>query len=243
MQPPLKLLQLNIEGSKHLDRIIPFLKQERPDVACLQELNEPDIKAFEEASGLRCAFVPMHVNVAGVRHGFGIFTRGAPEGFFEQQYGGSASATLPAGAPSGRKEMHDTRWYKLASVDLKWGEEVFRIATTHLPATDRGEATDFQREDAQRLLHILGERGEFVLTGDFNAPRGRKIASLFISKYKDNIPPEITTSIDGAIHRAGQLPYMVDYIFSTPGYAVSNVRGHTGLSDHWGFTADISKLV
>src|SRR3569623_473248 len=115
----------------------------------------------------------------------------------------------------------------LAMADIERDGEMFRIATTHFPVTAHGEATDFQREDMKNLLSLLEKEGEFVLTGDFNAPRGGEIFAELASRYKDNIPPTITTSIDGMLHRAGQLPHMVDGIFSTPGYLVSNVAGHT----------------
>jgi exonuclease III len=32
----MKLININIEGDKHFDTVIPFLEKEKPDVLCLQ---------------------------------------------------------------------------------------------------------------------------------------------------------------------------------------------------------------
>jgi len=81
--------------------------------------------------------------------------------------------------------------------------------------------------------------GETVLTGDFNAPRGREIFSHIASVFKDNVPDHVSVSLDPLHHRAGALPYMVDGIFSTPGYRVTEVEQHFGLSDHTAFSATV----
>src|SRR5688500_15844020 len=39
---PLKLLTLNIEGDRHIDRVRATLKSHLPDIACLQEVLEED---------------------------------------------------------------------------------------------------------------------------------------------------------------------------------------------------------
>jgi exonuclease III len=55
-----RLLSLNIEHSKHLGRLIPFLSEYKPDVVCLQELVASDIEAIQEQTGLAYShFVPM----------------------------------------------------------------------------------------------------------------------------------------------------------------------------------------
>ena len=79
------------------------------------------------------------------------------------------------------------------------------------------------------------------ICGDFNAPRGRPTWDAIAAKYKDNIPEHYKSSID-AMHRAGALPYLVDGIFTTPGYRADNVELHEGISDHKAITATITKL-
>lgn len=243
MSATLKIVHLNIEGSKHLDLVIPFLVAQGPDVVCLQELLSCDIRLLEEELGMRCLFAPMAQDY-GSESGIGIFSRHPSSAERASQYGGRWDDGLVPyvhGDPTRRAGYLSSKFI-LLSCDLKKEGETFHVATTHFPVTPHGEATDFQREDMKRLLGLLEKEGEFVLMGDFNAPRGGEIFSMLSEKYKDNIPPHVTTSIDGAIHRAGQLPHMVDGIFSTPGYEVSNVIGHTGVSDHWAFTAEVKKV-
>ena len=240
MSATLKLAQLNIEGSKHINLVIPFLQAQNPDVVCIQELKEQDIETFEKELKMRHILARMHTGAAGV-NSIGIFTAlplGNPQAYW---YGGQTDTELAEYVHSehDRKLSHDSSKFYLLTADIEKEKEIFHVGTTHFPVTAHGEATDYQREDMARLLLQLEEEGEFVLAGDFNAPRGGEIFAQLAEKYKDNIPLQITTSIDGSLHRAGQLPHMVDGIFSTAGYKVMNVQGHTGVSDHWAFTADV----
>jgi len=52
-----KLIQLNIEGSRHLARVVPFLENEKPDIVCLQELNEKDVPHILDALGETAVYV------------------------------------------------------------------------------------------------------------------------------------------------------------------------------------------
>ena len=242
MSAIIKLVQLNIEGSKHLELVIPFLRKQNPDIACLQEVKQQDLARIEEALSMKSFFAPMHSGTAGI-NGNAILSRLPIMPRTLERYGGYAGEGLidyVHGDPT-KKAAHASSKFMLSVADIEKEGEAFRIATTHFPVTPHGEATDFQREDMKNLLALLKEEGEFVLTGDFNAPRGGEIFAQLAGAYKDNIPASITTSIDGQLHRAGQLPHMVDGIFSTPGYSVSSVEGHTGVSDHWAFSAEVSK--
>src|SRR3989338_8311574 len=56
----IKLISLNIERSKHLNVVLPFLKREKPDVVCIQELLERDIQGFVAAQvGGNYIYAPM----------------------------------------------------------------------------------------------------------------------------------------------------------------------------------------
>ncbi len=240
MSASIKIAQINIEGSKHLERVIPFLKEQKPDVVCLQELKGQDVARFETELDMKCFFSPMHRGAAGV-NGNAILSRLPMGNQHAEQYGGNFEKELQEYVHGNRLAGYHSSKFLLAIADIEKDGELFRVGTTHFPVTDHGEASDYQRKDMATMLELLAKEGEFVVTGDFNAPRGGEIFATLAEKYKDNVPLTITTSIDGSLHRAGQLPHMVDGVFSTPGYAVSNVVGHTGLSDHWGFTATISK--
>lgn len=241
MSATLRLVQLNIEKSKHLELVTPFLRVQEPDVVCLQELMEHDVLQIEKELGMQCVFAPMSLE-QGRSWGVGIFSRLKKTSQRAMQYGGSLDKHLLEYVHGNRREGHASSKFMLIIADIEKEGETFRIGTTHFPVTEKGEVTDFQREDMKKMLELLKEEGEFVLTGDFNAPRGGEIFAMLAKEYKDNVPPHYTTSIDGNIHRAGHLEdRMVDGIFSTPSYEIKNVTMHSGVSDHCAISAEAYK--
>ncbi|HEY5810705.1 MAG TPA: endonuclease/exonuclease/phosphatase family protein, partial [Povalibacter sp.] len=95
----------------------------------------------------------------------------------------------------------------------------------------------------QRLKRALAAYPDYVLCGDFNAPRGRPLFSLFTDELglTDHLPPTVTTTIDPQLHRAGALQLVVDTIFSTPHYQVEDVQVLEGISDHKGILATLRR--
>lgn len=237
----LTLVQLNIERDKHLDRIFPFLQSINPDVVCVQEVTDHTIPRFEHELGYHSFFVPMYRRVengVAFKQGVAVFSKVPFSKTWSQQYGGFVGP-LPEYVQTDPVTMHRMHKYELAFAEIEKGRTLFRVATTHFPWTAEGSATDFQRQDMHTLLQILSHTGAVVLTGDFNAPRGEEIFTMLAEQYTDNIPVDILSSIDGTLHKAGPLPYMVDGIFSSPHYLASNVTMHTNVSDHCAFVATI----
>lgn len=236
----LKLISVNIERSKHLSRVLPFIETEKPDVLCVQELMEYDIPALESVMGTRAHYAPMSRHPAEDRMGMigiAIFSTQASsaesryyvnDGPPEQVFDFASAAT-----------KHATEAHVLALARVHDGAHEIAIGTTHFTWTPDGEADDFQRADLAALFAVLPN--EIALCGDFNAPRGREIFSRIAERYRDNIPAEYATSIDGDLHRAGHLPYMVDGLFTTPHYAAKDVRLVKGVSDHMAIVATIEK--
>jgi endonuclease/exonuclease/phosphatase family metal-dependent hydrolase len=236
----IKLITLNIERSKHLDLVLPFLAQEQPDVLCVQELCAADIDYFRTVMGEYHCTAPLAIHNGESNNclfSLGIFTR-YPIKASEVLYHHGNQDELPQFIPGDQNTINRA----LLRCDMEKDGEVFRIGTTHFAWTADGEVDDTQRREIEELLHILEKQGELVFTGDFNAPRGKEIYSRLAEQYRDNIPPEYTTSIDGIIHRAGVLPLMVDSIFSTPSYIVQHVRQVCGVSDHCAFVAEVRKV-
>jgi endonuclease/exonuclease/phosphatase family metal-dependent hydrolase len=248
----IKLVCLNVERSKHLDRIMPFLEAENADVICLQEVVETDIPLFEKYAGAcvvnarTCIHEGDEPEKGDIIDCNVIFTRHDVLTSDTIFYAGDPT-TLPRqtvtkeGAP--RTEPNRL----LSFIRIQKESETFCIANTHFTWSSRGLATELQRTDMQALLETLPQIGGFVLCGDFNAPRGGEIFAMLADKYKDEIPERYKTSIDVNLHRAGHLPSeqmdqkMVDGLFSTPEYAVSDVELHSGVSDHMAITATIGK--
>jgi endonuclease/exonuclease/phosphatase family metal-dependent hydrolase len=247
MSSQLKLIQLNIEFGKHIDQTLPFFTEQQADVVCLQELPQHLVHKFEEVLGATSVYTPMALYQGEVR-GVGIFSKYPITKHTAEQYGGNREKeSLSVFDQSSYEARHNTSRFILLTSEIEKDAAVFHIATTHFPVTERGSVTDFQRQDMQALLRLLKEKEEFVLTGDFNAPRGGEIFAALAAVYKDNMPQQYKTSIDINLHRHGKTSAheladkMVDGIFSTPAYQVSDVQIISGVSDHCAFVATIAK--
>lgn len=240
----LSLISLNIERDKHLDLVLPFLKGRQPDVCCIQELFEKDVPAIAEALAAEAVFLPstLHPTPQGpAALGCGIFSRVPVLRTGSVWYGGNDGPLLEHRDELSVDEKYLVQRYELAYADVEKGGVLFRIATTHFVWTPDGEADKKQRMALERMLTEARGLGEMALCGDFNAPRGKEIFARIASQMKDTIPAQYETSIDGAIHRAGPLPLMVDGLFTTPGYTASEVSLVSGVSDHCAITAAIER--
>lgn len=239
---PLSLVTLNIEGSRHLGEVAHFLAHADADVVCLQEVIQTDISRLLEALGhVEYVYAPGTImrfsGMDGIQ-GPAIFSRYPLERNSVKYYIGNGRDLSEYDKSSFEAKNRSTHCAVASAVVSLDGVE-YQIATTHFPVSADGEADDFQRLHVSTMIEVAKGLGEFVLTGDFNAPRGREIFARIASVFKDNIPDHVSVSLDPLLHRAGALPYMVDGIFSTSGYRVTDVEQHFGLSDHTAFSATV----
>jgi endonuclease/exonuclease/phosphatase family metal-dependent hydrolase len=239
----LALACINIERSKHLSKVVTFLRGQVPDVTCLQEVVAEDVGPLSEQLGYpHRFFIPMcrFPDPRGPRSlGLAILSRHAFAASEDIRYAGGGSGRDVLDRSSEQSRFRTNR-YAVGLVGIALDGESFTIGTTHFPWSDHGRTLDFQRSACDRLLAVLNERS-LVLCGDFNAPRGREIFSRLAVQWTDHVPPAYTTSLDPILHRAGSLKLMVDGVFSTPDYEVSGVMLHQGVSDHCAITARIAK--
>ena len=252
----LTLISLNIERDRHLEsRVIPFLRERQPDVICLQEVFGVDFKRLVDVLGMRGSHVPMMRQPTAraercgkwFESGLGVLSRPPNSRMRIEPYFGRPAEPVRML----RGEEKDGVWiWDQAAVKkmLLWTRvqkenTAFTIATTHFTWSAEGKADENQRRDSVQLLKVLSGFEDVVLCGDMNAPRGGEIFSRFVAQYRDHIPPKYTTSIDGELHRAGQLNIMVDGLFSTPRYEISDVELVSGLSDHCAITATVCRNV
>jgi endonuclease/exonuclease/phosphatase family metal-dependent hydrolase len=240
--PSIKIASLNIERSKHIDRILKFIQKEQPDIFCVQELCKADIPYFESIFGNAYAYVPMAMyydndtGTEGCEMGLGIFSRSKILNYRAHLYVDTQQKLPEYRHPN----QHTSNRYLLVC-DIAKDDVTFCIGTTHFTWTPDGKVDENQRKDISALLEAIEKESELIVVGDFNAPRGGEIFSLLAERYTDNVPPEYTTSIDGTLHRAGELQYMVDGFFSTPGYEVGTVRMECGVSDHCALVGTVAK--
>jgi endonuclease/exonuclease/phosphatase family metal-dependent hydrolase len=247
----LKLISLNIERAKHLDRFHPFLQTEHPDVFCVQEVREQDVDRIAlQMNAVDFLYAPMLRHPADGEEsiiGVAMFSRAAMQDKRIDFYVGSGD-TVPWHDPESKEKGTMMNCALLSAVI--GGIE---IGTTHFTWSPNGAVTDTQMQSARKLLQTLESFKELVLCGDFNAPRGREIYEILAAKFRDNIPLQYETSLDYDLHRAGEARLkksaadlgltglMVDYLFTTPGYRASEVRLDRGVSDHMAIVATISR--
>jgi endonuclease/exonuclease/phosphatase family metal-dependent hydrolase len=239
---PLKLLTLNIEHDRHLDRVAQTIATHLPDIVCLQEVFEKDCAALAAAGDYQVKYAISTLMPEGKRGnttprswGVAVLTRVPVH---------SQTVVYYADDPRIRifKEPNDPRRL-VVMTEISHEGRFYRIGTTHFTWSMDGQITDQQRADFERLKQVLLPYPNYLLCGDFNAPRGREMFTLFTGELGliDHLPAEVTTTIDPQLHYAGALEYAVDTIFSTPEYGVSEVQVLEGISDHKGILALVER--
>ncbi len=239
----IKLVQLNVEGSFHLENCLPFIANENPDVVCLQEVYEHDWERIKGKIRMDGVFAPMtRVTPAaadenqqrnpGSRIGEGligvaVLTKQPCE--FELFYY-DGSENIP---------VHPEKSHPLAIGKLQVGGKVFIVCTTHFVWTPQGSYTPYQQSALASLLSY--DLSDAILVGDFNAPRPREVYQELVKQFTDNVPSNIVSTIDPVLHRSKGLSLVVDYVFTTPQYTVTNIRVVEGVSDHKAIVATIER--
>lgn len=234
----MKIVSLNIEGRKHLERVREFLAKEKADVVSLMEVYGGDVASLAGTTYPYMQYLPNNVveRVGGkVTETLGVaILSQAPIGEREKYYCDGKTAETIADLGLGTH----------SPVLLVGKIEEIEVGVVHFTWTPGASITAQQTEHLTTLLKVLKGR-EIVLCGDFNIPRGNANYQRLASVYQDNIPMDVNTTLDPYLHRVnqtspGKLAYVVDYLWSTPKYQVSNVRVVAGVSDHCGVMGDVN---
>jgi exonuclease III len=242
----MKIVSLNIEMDRHYQTVVPFIKKERPDVLCLQEVYEEDLSFLLEnfPPYKHTFFTPMtrKKENAEVRTFGHLIATNHPSTLLSLDY----YYTL-------NKDPHDIPWFDrehvsrtvnraLTVVDVEIDGVPYTIGNTHFTWTPDGMPDAQQRKDMPRLLALVKKHSDMVLCGDFNIPRGINEQWETLTKhFTDNIPPHIDNTLDPTYHRVPGIKRAVDGLFTTSGYSASNVEVRCGLSDHCGIITTIEK--
>ena len=239
----MKFLSINIEGDKHIPRVVEFINSENPDVVCIQEVIADSVPKLEEELGMKSVFAPMVYGLIMTDPrlaGIAIFSKLSLENIKKNYYVGSEDRLEHLNRDSiTSSEFHKMINRVVLSADLTVQGVTYTVATTHFTWTPDGMPTDYQLADADKLIEALQPLGELVLAGDFNAPRGLETWSKFTAFLKDNIPEEYDHSLDWNVHRKPGLKFMVDGLFTTPTYIAKDVQLLGNISDHFAILATI----
>ena len=235
----IQLLTLNIEEDRHLDRVCTAIAEHRPDVVCLQEVLEPDCARLASVG-------PYHVKFATsgrlpkqsgdeVNWGVAVLSRAAIRSQTVSYYADDPQLRVIRGPDDPRRVVVVT--------ELDRQGQPYRIATTHFTWSPDGQINEAQRADFSRLQRVLSKYSDYVLCGDFNAPRGREMFSKFVGELglADHLPANVTSTLDPRFHRIRGLELAVDTIFSTSQYRVTDTRVLEGISDHKGILARLHR--
>ena len=243
----IKFASINIEGDSHRRSVVSFLREFGADVICFQELSAPSLAFFEHELGMKGYFLPIGSTNAVPQDkaspvepfGVALFSSFPISNIKTDYYDGGVGDV-----PTIIHGDENTIWRGLLQGTVTKGDERYNIAVTHFTRTPDGSASDKQRRDMRNLLNLLVKTPEVILCGDFNAPRGGEIFKMIADTYKDNIPPEYDTSLDSKLHRIERIEkgkkLMVDGLFTTSAYIVSDAKLSEGVSDHKAVTAIIS---
>lgn len=236
----LSLVSLNTERGKHFTRNLPYFKESRPDIICFQEVPERIFWKYETELGMKGVFSPMaEIADAGRDYiGLGILSSLPISKDEAHVYWGD-----PTEIKLAPDDNHDHFRFLVSWITVEHEGKVYKVGTTHAPwHPNPNETLEIQKKAAFNLKGILTRQDHFVLTGDFNHPRGKGIFEEFSEVFIDHIPPSVETTIDGDLHRAGKLSLVVDGLFSTAHYKTRNVDVVSGLSDHCAITAELEKI-
>jgi endonuclease/exonuclease/phosphatase family metal-dependent hydrolase len=231
-----KIINLNIEGDIHVDKVISFFKNEDPDILLMQEVNLLDVKQLSLETGLQYAnYIPMGINVSGKNSVQGclilskyIFIDSGYYTLYEMK--------------EGDQDFYGqfTKNFHMLYIKLLINEELITFYTTHLPWAPNGDSSKIQNVCVDSIIYLLKDKNKFILTGDFNSPRGRGNFSRLSNSMKDNIPSDVNTTLDLNLHRAAPLYLVVDGLFTSHDIGdFQSVKVMDGVSDHMAIVAEI----
>ena len=250
-----KLITINIEGDRHLEKVKAFLASESADIVCVQEIFDDRVSELSQTT-YHATFVPSCLHNYYVEgdparpSGTAILSK-VP--FYSVQ-----NETLYAPTDALVQQRHDTHedirmttrtMLQLATLD---DEARTTIGNIHFTWSPHGTATETQRVDVETLIEVTRALPHFVLCGDFNIPRGNVRYDELTAHLTDHVPSQYAGSLDMSVHKSRHDPvefkkvsgYMVDYIFSKPNtYTISEVTQHCGVSDHCAFSATLERRV
>lgn len=236
----MKMVSINIEGQKHLDKVKGLIEREQPDVICLAECFPDTIAYLAGPEYIYQLFTPTYMVDQDETGLFASSKRRWGEAILSKYPLSETSITYLTmdeyGADNLPTHGTDNHIPALLLASVNMNNEEYRIGTIHLTWTPKATMTKRQKINVDELVDLIGDQ-EIVLAGDFNIPRGNAVYKKLAKIYHDNIPKEIVTTLDLELHyrnrgQTQKLELVVDYVFSTPKYLVSEVRAISGVSDH-----------
>lgn len=233
---------LNIEADRHLDKVSNYLDSKMPDIVFLQEVYKIHAEKLALQFGYHLSFAP-HVDFNISEHifkplgewGIATLTKINPTNI-QLDYYSEHPVVIPH---EFMKILKHPR--ALLVTELVIEGKKYCFANTHFTWALTSDADVAQLPDYLRLQKLLDKLPSFVLAGDLNASRDSRVYHELASRYIDQLPVDVKSTLDPILFRKPDLKIVVDHLFTTSDYLVDEVRVLTGLSDHCGIAAIISK--
>ncbi len=228
----LKIVTLNTANTLLENEQTAFLRNSNFDIICLQEISLTKFNQYKSDLAMQGCYHRTYTSNR-TQIGIGILSRFR---FVDTKalYFGKHERDVSSHEESDRVLL-------VVTIDPDNSGNVWNIANIHFTWSPEGLPNEQQRVHVHNLINVIAEYKSLILCGDFNAPRGGEIFSYIDSKYNDNVPKKYSTSIDSKNHRAGELDYMIDGVFSTTDFKATNFTAHSDLSDHLAFIATLKK--
>lgn len=231
----LKLVSLNVQKKEHTRDVARFISEQKAEIVVLLEVAHDQLDLLLSDYPHR-AFKP---NFKLVEDGSLIGVVLAAKRGIKEQEGFYCDGREDESVPYEALGAH-----RPVVVSGVVGE--IRLYATHFTWTPEMSVTKKQSANLGLLMTRLSGK-ELVLCGDFNIPRGNTNYQRLVSKYLDNIPSNVRSTIDWELHRAKRegkekFEAVVDYVFSTPKYRVSEVGVASGISDHCALVCEIDTV-
>lgn len=218
----MRILSVNIEGSRHLDTVSKLIDEYDADVACVQELFEAD-RALLDDRFAEVAFYPRILQAWDGRpaapKGIAIASKNRFEPLVVRYAG--PDELVPY-------ERFDESTVRRAIVAGSFGGLL--VATTHMMVTEGASVQPFQFKDVDAILSILEPYRRVLLCGDFNATRGGPVYDVLSRAFTDRIAPDVRSTLDPEMHKARPKELVVDGCFTRDVDARCELR--FGVSDH-----------
>ena len=239
----ISFFSLNIEADRHLDKVSSYLKENMPDIVFLQEVYKIHAEKIALQFGYHLSFAS-HVDFNISEHifkplgewGIATLTKIKPTQV-KVDYYSEKPVVIPHEFIKVLKHPRALLVTKLPDGEGK----KYVFANTHFTWALTSDADVAQLPDYLRLQKLLDKLPSFVLAGDLNASRDSRVYQELASRYIDQLPVDVKSTLDPSLFRKPELKIVVDHLFTTSDYLVDEVRVLTGLSDHCGIAAIISK--
>ena len=147
----LKLITVNIEETKHYNRVLALLTKEKPDIVYLQEAPQSFSVKLTQL-GFETSFAPMSIRTIDDKlESTGLMAASKLPFAHKTKYYHGGVSTIVEFDRNNRKE---TSSYAYIITTINTAGNTFNIATTHVMQTPDGLENDFQIQGINTLYNL-----------------------------------------------------------------------------------------